>query len=192
MAKIGVMIACCALGAATVACSSSTPPAPSEASTKASAAPAETVTVTPPSTVTITAQPPITKTVTSPGSPPPTNVQPISGPFRSPSGNIRCHPFQIDGVNSVRCEAVEHTWVAPSRSPDCQLDFGDRLELEEGSVGMFSCYGQPLPDPKETLEYGRVTEFGSISCTSESVGIMCLDNDTGHYFNLSRESYQIG
>ena len=39
-----------------------------------------------------------------------TNVQPISGPFQSPSGNIRCTAFTSDGRNTVRCEAVEHTW----------------------------------------------------------------------------------
>jgi hypothetical protein len=131
-------------------------------------------------------------TATPSGSAAPTNVQPISGAFQSPSGNIRCNEFTADGARTVRCEVVEHTWQAPPRSPDCQLNWGDRFELTEGSAGVFSCYGQNLPDPTQTLDYGKVAVFGSISCTSESVGIMCLDNDTGHYFNLSRETYQIG
>ena len=77
---------------------------------------------------------------------------------------------------------------SPPRSPDCQLNWDDRFELTENSSAVFSCscYGQNLPDPQDTLEYGKVAIFGSIACTSESVEIMCLDNDTGHYFNLSR------
>jgi hypothetical protein len=120
------------------------------------------------------------------------NIEPINGPFQSPSGNIRCTVFDSDGRNTVRCEVVEHGWAAPPRSPDCQLNWGDRVELTEDSPAVFSCYGQNLPDPQATLEYGKVAIFGSISCTSETVGIMCLDNDTGHFFNVSRDSYQVG
>ena len=120
------------------------------------------------------------------------NIQPINGPFQSPSGNIRCTMFDSDGRNTVRCEVVEHGWEAPPRSPDCQLNWGDRVELTEDSAAVFSCYGQNLPDPQATLDYGKVAIFGSISCTSETTGIMCLDNDTGHFFNVSRDSYQVG
>jgi hypothetical protein len=142
--------------------------------------------------VTVTQTPPPTVTVTSPGGAPPTNVAQISGPFRSPSGNIRCDEFIIDGPHTVRCEVVEHDWSGPPRASDCELNWGDRLELTEGRPGAFSCYGQNLRESDQILHYGRVALFGSISCTSDTVGIMCLDNDTGHYFRVSREDYSIG
>jgi hypothetical protein len=100
--------------------------------------------------------------------------------------------FDSDGRNTVRCEVVEHNWEAPPRYQDCQLNWGDQVELTEDGPAVFSCYGQNLPDPQATLEYGKVAIFGSISCTSETAGIMCLDNDTGHFFNVSRDAYQVG
>ncbi|BBZ20845.1 hypothetical protein MGAD_51800 [Mycolicibacterium gadium] len=143
-------------------------------------------------TVTVTAPAPATVTITQPKATPGVNIEPINGPFQSPSGNIRCTTFDSDGRNTVRCEVVEHVWQAPPRSPDCQLNWGDRVELTEDGAAVFSCYGQNLPDPQATLDYGKVATFGSISCTSETVGIMCLDNDTGHFFNVSRDAYQVG
>lgn len=174
--RVGV-IACFAVAVMTAACSST-----DDASPETSARPTSTPAPAPPATVTIT----------PPGSRPGVNIQPITGPFQSPSGNIRCTMFDSDGRNTVRCDVVEYGWKAPPRSPDCQLNWGDRVELTEDSAAVFSCYGQNLPDPQATLDYGKVAIFGSISCTSETIGIMCLDNDTGHFFNVSRDSYQVG
>ncbi|MFI5509066.1 DUF6636 domain-containing protein [Mycobacterium sp. NPDC051804] len=191
--RVGV-IACFALAVATAACSSSDE-APAETSASPTSTPApETVTATaaPPSTVTVTAPSPATVTITPPEGRPGVNVEPITGPFQSPSGNIRCTMFDSDGRNTVRCEVVQHAWQAPPRSPDCQLNWGDRVELTEDSPAVFSCYGQNLPEPQATLDYGKVAIFGSISCNSQVSGILCLDNDTGHFFNVSRDLYQVG
>ena len=197
--RVGMMVACCALAVTTAACSSSDETSDEtssvETSSATSASPTSTAaspTAAPPSTVTATAPAPATVTITQPKATPGVNIEPINGPFQSPSGNIRCTTFDSDGRNTVRCEVVEHVWQAPPRSPDCQLNWGDRVELTEDGAAVFSCYGQNLPDPQATLEYGKVATFGSISCTSETVGIMCLDNDTGHFFNVSRDAYQVG
>ena len=178
-------------------CSTESDPPPSTVTVTAGSTSAAAATENPgaPSTVTVTHTPPPTVTVTSPGAAPggkPGNVEPISGPFRSPSGNIRCNAFNFDGPYTVRCEVVEKKWTAPPREPACQLDWGNRLEVTEGNNGLFSCYGQNMPDPQQTLGYGKMALFGSITCTSDEVGIMCLDNDTGHYFRLSRDDYGVG
>jgi hypothetical protein len=96
------------------------------------------------------------------------------------------------GQNTARCEAVDHTWVAPPREPVCHLNWGDRLFLTQGSPGGFDCYGQELPAPDQTLAYGQTRTLGSITCDSEPTGMTCTDNSTGHYFRISRESYQLG
>jgi hypothetical protein len=64
--------------------------------------------------------------------------------------------------------------------------------MEQGSAAVFGCYGQGMPAATHTLEYGQIQTLGSISCDSETVGVMCIDNATGHYFFISRETVQLG
>jgi hypothetical protein len=33
---------------------------------------------------------------------------------------------------------------------------------------------------------------GNIACDSEPSGVKCTDSSTGHYFRVSRESYDLG
>jgi hypothetical protein len=152
--------------------STSTPPA----------TPVTTVTVTAPllATVTVTPPAPVAQEVTA------------SGPFQSPSGNIRCTMFTYStGGNAVRCEVADHDWVATQPS-GCQQNWGDRVGMEQGSAAVFGCYGQEMPAPTHTLEHGQVQTLGTISCDSEPVGITCTDNDFWHYFFVSRETVQLG
>jgi hypothetical protein len=178
---VAAMIACFALAITTAGCSSE------ETSSETSAS-----ATSPSSPATVTTPPPQTVTITPPSAPPGVNIEPIAGPFQSPSGDIHCTSFISDGRNTVRCEVVDKRWEAPPRYTECELNWGDRVELTENSPGMFSCYGQNLPDPERTLDHGAVAIFGSISCTAEADGIMCLDNGTGHFFNVSRDAYQVG
>ena len=126
--------------------------------------------------------PTVTVTVTPPPAPAPATVavqSAASGPFHSPSGNINCTMFTSGGENTARCEVVAHIWVAPPRSPDCQLNWGDRFELTQGSPAAFNCYGQ-------------ARSLGTITCESEYTGMTCTDSSTGHYFRVAREVYQLG
>ena len=54
------------------------------------------------------------------------------------------------------------------------------------------CSATSPPPVTHTLEYGRYQELGSISCISETVGIMRLDNNSGHFFSVSRRYYLVG
>jgi hypothetical protein len=153
-----------------------------------------TLASTPTQTSTVDSTPTVTVTVTPPPAPPPTVVvqSAASGPFRSPSGNINCTMFTSRGQNIARCEVIDHTWVAPTRSTDCHLNWDDRFELTEGSAAAFNCYGQEFPTPEQTLAYGQTRSLGTIMCDSEYTGMTCTDSSTGHYFRVAREIYQLG
>lgn len=148
---------------------------------------------TPVTTVTVTAPPPVTVTVDAPVPATPVAQQvTASGPFQSPSGNIRCNMYiSTNGLSTALCAVVQHDWVA-TQPANCQANWGDRVDLEEGAPARFGCYGQDLPAPTHTLEYGQIQTLGSISCDSETVGIMCIDNNTGHYFSVSRQTVHLG
>ncbi|MCP9274120.1 DUF6636 domain-containing protein [Mycolicibacterium arenosum] len=151
------------------------------APTATAPAPNTTITVAPPATVTV-----------PPPAPPKPVVNEIAGPFQSPSGNIRCSMYtSTDGLATAICAVADHDWLAP-KPENCGANWGSRIDLEAGSAARFGCYGQEMPPATHTLEYGQIQVLGSISCSSESAGIRCTDNDSGHYFSVSREKYLIG
>jgi hypothetical protein len=141
------------------------------------------------------AAPTVTVTVT-PYEPAPTTVvvagNASTGPFQSPSGNIRCAMFAYDGQNSVRCDITDYGWTAPPRSPNCHLAWGSRFKLEQGGAAVFDCYGQDLPAVDHTLGYGQAQTVGAITCVSQPSGMTCTDSSTGHYFRVARETYEVG
>jgi hypothetical protein len=151
-----------------------------------------------PSTEPITAPVPTLSPVISMSTAPSAPAIPVaqhvtaSGPFQSPSGNIHCNmsTYSTGGI-TTRCEVTNHDWVA-TQPANCQQNWGDRVGMEQGSAAVFGCYGQGMPAATHTLEYGQIQTLGSISCDSETVGVMCIDNATGHYFFISRETVQLG
>jgi hypothetical protein len=151
-----------------------------------------------PSTEPITAPVPTLSPVISMSTAPSTPAIPVaqhvtaSGPFQSPSGNILCNmaTYSTGGI-TTRCEVTNHDWVA-MQPANCQQNWGDRVGMEQGSAAVFGCYGQKMRAATHTLEYGQIQTLGSISCDSETVGVMCIDNATGHYFFISRETVQLG
>src|SRR5439155_7371503 len=51
----------------------------------------------------------------------------------------------------------------------------------------------PLSVPHDsTLKYGQTLSAGPITCDSEPSGVTCTGSSTGHFFRVSRESYQLG
>jgi hypothetical protein len=112
--------------------------------------------------------------------------------FQSPSGNITCALFSYGGDDSVQCEVAEHDWVAPPKEPACHLDWGSRFLLNEPAGALFACYGQDLPAPERTLNYGSAWSVGTITCDSETAGMTCTNSSTEHYFFISRQTWQLG
>lgn len=181
-----------------VGCSSqsATPATPVTKTTIVTATPAANTPVTPAptTTVTVAAPPPATVTVQAPPPPIPQLpvITPAIGPFRSPSGNIICTMFtHTDGQNEARCAVTEHDWTV-TEPANCQLNWGDRIDLAQGSAARIGCYGQEMPAPQETVGYGQGRVLGTLVCVSESTGMTCTDASTGHYFRVSRETYQLG
>jgi hypothetical protein len=184
-----------ALAALAVAgCSTSAEPT----TVRATSAPVVTVTVTPrsaaPATSTALSAPTVTVTAAPAPAPVTTVIAQPEGPasFRSPSGNINCTLSTPGNEIAARCEVVDHTWTAPPPS-DCHLNYGDRFYLTQAGGAVVGCYGQEFgPGPFPTLGYGQSRTFGTITCASEYTGMTCTDGSTGHYFRVSRDTYELG
>lgn len=125
----------------------------------------------------------------------------VTHSFQSPSGNIACNyqvGFDDDSKKGyVSCEVRDHTWVAP-RAPVCagQPIDGDEVSMiGEARQPTWGCYSGsgPLSGPHDsTLEYGQTLSVGPITCDSEPSGVTCTGSSTGHFFRVSRESYELG
>jgi hypothetical protein len=116
--------------------------------------------------------------------------------FQTPSGNIACSlgPAERGGTNGfVGCEIGEHTYSAPPRPPTCPQAWGDRFTLAQGGQPELACHGDTMRSADlKKLDYGETAFSGAIRCAIEPAGITCTDTSTGHFFRLSRESYELG
>jgi hypothetical protein len=118
-----------------------------------------------------------------------------SGGFASPSGDIARDVFtRDDGANFATCDIRDHTYAAPPKPASCQLGgWGDRVNMVQGSAPGFSCHGDTNVVPGlATLRYGQTRSAGPMTCDSEPSGVTCTDTSTGHYFRISRQSYELG
>lgn len=111
--------------------------------------------------------------------------------FKSPSGNIVC-TLSAEGA---ACDINEYTYTPPP-PPECaqHIKWGNRFTLSSGKPGAIECHGDTLQVAGEpTLNYGQTTSAGTITCaSSEQDGMKCSDSSSGHYFRVSRESFDLG
>jgi hypothetical protein len=110
--------------------------------------------------------------------------------FQSPSGNIAC---TLD-TGGAACDISEYTYQPPP-PPECakHISWGSRFTLVPGKPGAIVCHGDTLRLPGEqTLNYGQTISVGSITCASDPSGMKCTDNSSGHYFQVSKDSYSLG
>jgi hypothetical protein len=126
---------------------------------------------------------------------PPTAHADPDGSFQSPSGKILCVLTTAinRGAATAACQAQGHTYTPPPAA-DCHLGgWGSQINLDQGDPPRFRCVGGVLATPPmPTLDYGQSRSAGTITCTSEPSGVRCTDSSTGHFFRLSRESYDLG
>jgi hypothetical protein len=114
--------------------------------------------------------------------------------FQTPSGNIVCWM----APNAVSCDVVGYTHSVKQLPAYCAPAGGaSSARLYEGKRPYMSCNqippgGYQGPRTDETLEYGQTRSVGLMTCHSEPSGVTCADNSTGHYFQVSRDSYQLG
>jgi hypothetical protein len=119
--------------------------------------------------------------------------------FQTPSGNIGCTMIDHgDGTGYAVCRIHDHTWLAPPPGGDCAIEpgggAGSDLQLfESGPPCVGHWMGQIFEAPYlPTLDYGQTHTVGTITCASETSGVTCTATRTGHFFRVSRESYQLG
>lgn len=121
------------------------------------------------------------------GKKPPSVTKVERATFRTPSKNIFC---DLTG-SLVRCDIVRKTWTPPPKPADCELDWGNGLTLEAGKVDV-TCTGDSLVGAAtQTLEYGSALRAGDIQCESESSGLTCMSDKTGHGFTLAAARYAL-
>ncbi len=141
-------------------------------------------TTTPPSSSTTDST-----STTEDGSPPAADiVVQDSTSFVTPSGNIGCF---ID-KHSVRCDIDKREWKPPKAPADCNLDYGQGIELTAGAGADFVCAGDTtLQNGGQTLGYGKSISAGLLRCESEQDGLTCTDTENGSGFFMSVQSYKI-
>lgn len=129
--------------------------------------------------------------------------------FYSPSGNILCSVgipssgSRFSGKAIVYCDIRDYTWTAS----DCGSGGpADTFKLRQGEQASVMCdptrdsrTKQHLPGTADlfppglpTLDYGQTRSAGPITCDSEPAGVTCTDSTTGHFFRVSRDSYELG
>jgi hypothetical protein len=112
--------------------------------------------------------------------------------FQSPSGNVGCAMGSLGNKAFASCEVTDRTWEAPPRPDRCEGAWGDRITLYQGTPPNLVCSSDSLRSSDfPTLRYGNAWPVNPISCVSEPTGIACTDAVTGHYFRMSRDSYEL-
>jgi hypothetical protein len=121
------------------------------------------------------------------GAPPPADrtVDELTA-FSSPTGNIGCY---ID-PRSVRCDIGDRDWKPPPAPADCNLDYGQGIELRAGGRAAFVCAGDTALGG-EALDYGSSIAAGLLRCESAESGMTCRDAETGRGFAIAIEGYDI-
>ncbi|WP_156766968.1 DUF6636 domain-containing protein [Mycobacterium sp. E796] len=116
--------------------------------------------------------------------------------FQSPSGNIACTMLLVpgeNGNNNVQCDLGDHTFQTPGTCRTSATGVAAILNSSrpQPDVGC-DAYASLLPSSWPVLEYGQSRSLGVLRCNSEPSGITCTNTKTGHFFRLSRDSYQVG
>jgi len=121
--------------------------------------------------------------------------------FQSPPGNIRC---VLDGQHALAmCQISDYTYVVPPGLPRDQSGGpcppgagpGRDFRLDQGQSPYVTCSYSALGSgfgDWPPLDYGQTRSLGAITCDSEPARMICTDASTGHFFRVSRESYQLG
>lgn len=123
--------------------------------------------------------------------------------LQTPDGNIRC-VLDISSTTETPvalCQITDHTYVVgPSRDEvtgaACPSGNGGRdFRLDMGQPAFLRCSYAALDAGAgswETADDGQSTSLGPITCISETSRMTCTDTNSGHFFRVSRESYQLG
>jgi hypothetical protein len=112
--------------------------------------------------------------------------------FRSPTGNIHCQFFAMDGDETIRCDLRQVSNRSLPRPRDCDLEWGQAFEISgRATRGTPLCYGDTVQDERlPVLPYGQRWQRSGLACLSEQIGVTCR-NARGHGFTLSRAKQSV-
>jgi hypothetical protein len=110
--------------------------------------------------------------------------------FQTPSKNIFCQFFALDGPATLRCDMMEIN-VRPRPPVPCEGDYGRAFEMTVKGPAERICRGDTLFDPSlPVLAYGDVWQRGGFTCRSEQTGLTCF-NAMQHGFSLARAKQEV-
>ncbi len=110
--------------------------------------------------------------------------------FQTPSKNIYCQFFALDGPASLRCDMMQID-VQPRPPVPCDGDYGRAFEMTARGPAERICRGDTLYDPSlPVLAYGEIWQRGGFTCRSEQTGLTCF-NAREHGFSLSRARQEV-
>ena len=105
--------------------------------------------------------------------------------FAAAGGNIGCRL----GGGAVRCDVGSRVWQSPAKPKDCNLAWGQGLEIGPSGSAHFVCAADSALDPTgPVVPAGRDDRVGSVTCQVRSFGVTCFDS-AGHGFFISRTGY---
>ena len=104
--------------------------------------------------------------------------------FHSPSDNIGC---SVDG-RGVRCDVAEHSWVAPPKPKNCDLDWGGGVFVGRKGKAGYVCAGDTTLHQGNALGYGQSIGQGRFKCKSKTSGVRCVNTKNKHGFFVSRDA----
>jgi hypothetical protein len=104
--------------------------------------------------------------------------------FESPSHTIGC----IIVEQGARCDIRQHSWPLPKRPKSCEFDYGGSVFVGDRGRGEYGCVSDSAMDAGAVLPYGERLRKGRFICTSEEIGVRCVNRRNGHGFLLSRQS----
>lgn len=118
--------------------------------------------------------------------------EPETAGFRSPSSNIHCQYFDIEGDKTLRCDIRDIANRLPPRPRDCDLEWGKAFEVNTSAKsGERICHGDTVADPGlPALAYGQAWERGGFRCRSEQSGVTCV-SPSGHGFEISKSAQRV-
>jgi hypothetical protein len=103
--------------------------------------------------------------------------------FESPSHNIGC----IMVEQGARCDIGHHSWPLPKRPKSCEFDYGGSVFVGDRGRGEYGCVSDSAFDAGPVLPYGEKLRKGRFVCTSEEIGVHCINRRDGHGFLLARQ-----
>jgi hypothetical protein len=127
------------------------------------------------------------------------HATPFAEQFQSPSGDISCTlvaspPLDQHSVakNFVQCDIANHSWVAPQPPPQGRTDVTSTFVLVRGQAPVVGYSSGAFVAAGPMLVGAQAPYGGAITCSSEQSAVRCTDVSTGHFFRVSRESYELG